>query len=262
MQDRPVAQRTRVFAEMTWPEVAEAARRGAGVVLPVGSTEQHGYHLPLATDAILATELALAVAEPLDLLTAPAVSYGYRSRPLSGGGQGFAGTTSLRARTLMDLVEDVLRELVRQGFGRIVVLNWHMENQNFVYESAYLALEQHPEARARILVAELAFQDLSQETMELLFPEGFPGWDVEHASIMETSLMLHLKPEMVLFDRAVDDAAKRHPWYDLVPVPEDFVPASGTLWKATQASADKGRAAWEEIVSQMRAAISTELAQD
>jgi len=258
MEERPV--RTRLFAEMTWPEVEEAVGRGAGVVLPVGSTEQHGYHLPLATDAILATELALAVAEPLDLLVAPAVAYGYRSRPLSGGGQGFVGTTSLRAQTLMALVEDVLRELVRQGFKKIVVLNWHMENQNFVYESAFLTLESRPDAAARILVAELAFQDLSPATMDLLFPDGFPGWDVEHASILETSLMLHLKPGLVHFDRAVDDAARRHPFYDVLPIPDDFVPASGTLWKATQASTDKGRVAWEEIVSQMREAISTEFA--
>jgi creatinine amidohydrolase len=261
MEESPVAQRTRLFAEMMWPEVEEAIGRGAGVLLPVGSTEQHGYHLPLATDAILATELALAVAEPLDFLVAPAVAYGYRSRPLSGGGQGFVGTTSLQARTLMALVEDILRELVRQGFERVVVLNWHMENQNFVYESAYLALEHHHDASARILVAELAFSDLSPGTMELLFPEGFPGWDVEHASILETSLMLHLRPELVLFDRAVDDEAKRHPWYDVLPVPEDFVPASGTLWKATQASADKGKTAWDEIVVQMHGAISQELAQ-
>ena len=261
MEESPVARRTRLFAEMTWPEVEEAIGRGAGVLLPVGSTEQHGYHLPLATDAILATELALAVAEPLDFLVAPAVAYGYRSRPLSGGGQGFVGTTSLQARTLMALVEDILRELVRQGFERIVVLNWHMENQNFVYESAYLTLEHHHDAPARILVAELAFSDLSSGTMELLFPEGFPGWDVEHASILETSLMLHLQPELVLFDRAVDDEAKRHPWYDVLPIPEDFVPASGTLWKATQASADKGKTAWDEIVAQMRVAISRELAQ-
>jgi creatinine amidohydrolase len=261
MEESPVAQRTRLFAEMTWPEVEEAIGRGAGVLLPVGSTEQHGYHLPLATDAILATELALAVAEPLDFLVAPAVAYGYRSRPLSGGGQGFVGTTSLQARTLMALVEDILRELVRQGFERIVVLNWHMENQNFVYESAYLTLEHHHDASARILVAELAFKDLSPGTMELLFPEGFPGWDVEHASILETSLMLHLRPELVLFDRAVDDAATRHPWYDVLPVPEDFVPTSGTLWKATQASANKGKTAWDEIVAQMHVAISQEFAQ-
>ena len=59
---------------------------------------------------------------------------------------------------------------------------------------------------------------------------------------------------------AVDDAAKRHLWYDVVPVPEDFVPASGTLWKATQASEEKGRIAWRKIVDQMREAIASELA--
>ncbi len=250
--------RTRILADMTWPEVEEAIGRGAGVFLPVGSTEQHGYHLPLATDVILPTELALAVADELDFVIAPPVSYGYRSRPLSGGGQGFVGTTSLKARTLMSLVEDVLGELIRQGFERIAVVNWHFENQNFVYEAACLAHERHRDSPARILVAEHPFAELSEGTMKTLFPEGFPGWDYEHASIMETSLMLHLRPELVLFDRAVDDASERHPWYDVVPAPEDFVPASGTLWKATQASEEKGRITWEEIVAQFRGAIASE----
>jgi creatinine amidohydrolase len=253
-----MTQRTRILAEMMWPEVEAAIDRGAGVFLPVGSTEQHGYHLPLATDVILPTELALAVADELDFLVAPPVSYGYRSRPLSGGGQGFVGTTSLQARTLMALVEDVLDELIRQGFQRIALVNWHFENQNFVYEAAYLAHERNRDAPARILVAEHPFAELSEKTMKTLFPEEFPGWDYEHASIMETSLMLHLRPELVLFDRAVDDASKRHPWYDMVPVPEDFVPASGTLWKATQASAEKGKITWEEIVGQFRAAVASE----
>src|SRR5215212_11335441 len=132
--------RTRLLAEITWPEVEEAIGQGAGVVLPVGSTEQHGHHLPLSTDAVLPTELALAIAEPLDLLVAPPITYGYRSRPLSGGGQGFVGTTSVSARTLMSQIHDVLREFVRQGFRRILVLNWHFENANFVYEAAFTAL--------------------------------------------------------------------------------------------------------------------------
>jgi creatinine amidohydrolase len=253
-----MSQRTRRLEEMTWPEVRDAVARGAGVILPVGATEQHGHHLPLATDAILPTELGLAVAEPLDLLVAPAIQYGYRSRPLSGGGEGFPGTVSLRARTLMALVEDVLSQLMRHGFRRIVVLNWHYENQNFVYEAAWLAKERD-RADSRVMVCELPFSDLSQATMELLFPEGFPGWDVEHASIMETSLMQHLRPDLVLFDRAVDDEAERHPWWDVVPTPDAFVPASGTLWKATQASADKGERAWGEIVDGLRAAIELEL---
>lgn len=255
-----MTQRTRILADMTWPEVEEAINRGAGVFLPVGATEQHGYHLPLATDAILPTELSLAVAEELDFLVAPPISYGYRSRPLSGGGQGFVGTTSVSARTLMALAEDILGALIHQGFERLAVVNWHFENQNFVYEAACLALERHPQSSAKIVVAEHPFAELSEETMNTLFIEEFPGWDYEHAAIMETSLMLHLRPELVLFDRAVDDASERHPWYDVVPPPQDFVPASGTLWKATQASAEKGEVTWKEIVAQFQTAITTELA--
>ena len=78
-----MALRTRMLAEMTWPEVDEAIGRGAGVFLPVGATEQHGYHLPLARDVVLPTELALAVANEYDFLVAPPVIYGYRSRPPS-----------------------------------------------------------------------------------------------------------------------------------------------------------------------------------
>jgi creatinine amidohydrolase len=250
--------RTRLFAELTWPEIRDAADRGAGVVLPIGSTEQHGYHMALSTDVVLPTELALAVAEPLDLLVAPPVNYGYRSRPLSGGGQGFPGTVSVSARTLMSLVGDVVGEVIRQGFRRIVLLNWHFENANFIYEAAYLAHERSP-SDARIMIIEAAFAELSQDAMYALFGDEFPGWDVEHASILETSLMLHLRPDLVMFERAVDDEAARHPFYDVVPPPADFIPESGTLWKATQASAEKGAVAWPEIVSNLQAAIATEL---
>ncbi len=251
--------RTRRMSEMTWPEVQEAVDRGAGVVLPIGSTEQHAYHLPLSTDVTLPTELGCAVAESLDLLVAPAVAYGYRSRPLSGGGQGFVGTLSVSARTLMGVVEDVTRELIRSGFRRIVLLNWHFENANFIYEAGWLAHERAQPTDARIMVVEAAFAELSPPVMEELFGDDFPGWDKEHAAVLETSLMQHLRPDSVLFDRAVDDEAARHPFYDVIPTPEDFVPVSGALWKATRASAEKGRVAWKEIVANLEAAIREEM---
>jgi creatinine amidohydrolase len=244
---------------MTWPEVRDAIDRGAGAVVPVGATEQHGLHLPLATDALLASALARGIAEPADLLVCPAISYGYRSRPASGGGSGFVGTTSLRGRTLMDLVEDVVGDLLRQGFARIVLLNWHMENQNFIYESAWLAAERRADPEARVMIMELPFQDLSPDVRSVLWPEGFPGWGVEHAARFETSLMLHLHPELVLEERAVDDRAARIPWWDVVPIPADMVPASGTLWTVTGASAEKGEVAWREIVAQGGAAVLEEL---
>jgi len=193
------------------------------------------------------------------MLVAPTLSYGYRSRPLSGGGQGFPGTTSLSATTLMAVLEDVLREYVRHGFERLVVLNWHYENRHFLYEAAYRALLPHETATARIMVLERSFEELSPTTMALLFPDGFPGWATEHAAIFETSLMQHLHPELVLEDRIVDDGAERSPWWDVVPTPEDFVPETGGLWKATQASPEKGAAAWQEIVAQTSSAIAQEL---
>jgi creatinine amidohydrolase len=123
--------RSRRFNECTWPEVQSAVDRNVGVILPVGSTEQHGYHLPLATDSLLAEDLALAVAERSNMLVAPAITYGYRSRPTTGGGQRFPGTTSLSGKVFMSMIEDVLCEFIRHGFQRIVLLNWHFENQNF-----------------------------------------------------------------------------------------------------------------------------------
>jgi creatinine amidohydrolase len=254
-----VKYRSIIYAELTWPEVRDAAGRGSAVVVPVGSTEQHGYHLPLCTDVTLPFELAVAVGAHLDLLVAPPITYGYRSRPLSGGGQGFPGTVSVRATTLMDTVRDVLAELHRSGFRKVILLNWHFENQNFLYEAAWMAVEATKVDPLLVMVVEQPFNQLSDDTMTLLFGDEFPGWDVEHASIMETSLMLHLRPDLVLFDLAVDDAARRHPFYDVVPIPPDFVPASGTLWRATQASAEKGARAWDEIVAGLEAAIRLEL---
>lgn len=257
MQPRP-----RSFADLTMPEIADAVARGAGVILPVGSTEQHGPHLPLSTDAIIPTEMALAMADSLDMLVVPTVTYGYRSRPLSGGGQGWVGTTSVSGRTLMSVVEDVLTELIRHGFRRLVILNWHYENTNFLYEAAWLARERAATADgadARIMVIEAAFAELSAPTMDVLFGDEFPGWDVEHAAVLETSLLLHLRPDLVLMDRAVDDAAPRHPFYDVVPIPADFVSTSGVLYKATRATTEKGAVAWPELVDNVRRAIEAEL---
>jgi creatinine amidohydrolase len=248
MSSRFSAPRSWEISSLTWPEVRDAIARGAGVIVPVGATEQHGYHLPIGTDAVLPVQLARAVGEALGFLVAPAILYGCRSRPLSGGGQSFPGTISLSARTFMSLLEDVLSELLRQGFRRIAVLNWHYENTNFTYEAAAVALERARLDEACVMVHDNPGGAPSDSTMEALFHGDFPGWDAEHAAIFETSLMLHLSPDLVLMDRAVDDQTPTRPAYDLLPPPPSFIASSGTLWKATQATAEKGRLVWEEMV--------------
>lgn len=256
--DAGVTGRSARLDELTWPEIQAAAQRDTPVILPVGSTEQHGYHLPLCTDVVLPHRLALAAAAALGLLVAPPIAYGYRSRPLSGGGEGFPGTVSLSGRTLMALVEDVLVGLTASGFRRLVLLNWHYENSNFIYEAAWLARQHAGQSDLQVMVIEAAFSELSEPVMRQLFGDEFPGWDVEHAAVLETSLMLHLRPDLVLMHRAVDDEARRHPAYDIVPPPRDLVPASGTLWKATRASPDKGAVAWEEILARVVGAMALE----
>src|SRR5947209_5981209 len=150
-----------LMEQMTWTEVADAARDNLPVVLAVGSTEQHGPHLPLGTDCYLPQGIALEVAKRLPLLVAPPIRYGAKSRALSGGGEGFPGTLSLRGATLLAELHDVLDALARSGFKRIVLQNWHYENAGYLWEAADLAVSDHPDVR--ILILESPMPTFSQE---------------------------------------------------------------------------------------------------
>jgi creatinine amidohydrolase len=110
--------------EMTWQEF-DRVRHEKIVILPVGSTEQHGPHLPLSVDSIIAEGLSLMVAERVEGIVAPTICYGYKSAPLSGGGPLFPGTMDLNAVTFMNLVFDVLEELIRDGVKKVLILNGH-----------------------------------------------------------------------------------------------------------------------------------------
>jgi creatinine amidohydrolase len=256
---RRAAVSRRLLTEITWPVVRDAIERGSGIIVPIGSCEQHGYHMPLVTDTLLATELAVCAADRLDYLVAPPSNYGFRSRPLSGGGPTYPGTISLSATTLIGVVTDVVSELIRFGFKRIVLLSMHIENTNMLYEGAWQALRGH-EQDVRIMVVEQGFAAISEKSIDVLFEGEFPGWDVEHAGVMETSLMLYLHPELVHMDRAVDDKAERTAHYEVLPVPSEMITVSGGLWKSSPGSAAKGRVVWEELVDYLEGAIQLEMA--
>lgn len=101
---------------MTWPEFKEAKTRP--VIVPIGSTEQHGQHLPIGTDAVLATRVAEDLAERIDGTVLPTLSYGYKSKPLSGGGPLFPGTIDMNGVTVINQMHDVLSELIADGFTK------------------------------------------------------------------------------------------------------------------------------------------------
>ncbi|WP_064971640.1 creatininase, partial [Thiomonas arsenitoxydans] len=185
--------------------------------LPCGALEQHGPHLPLGTDALLATAVAAGAAARLEGLVAPALSYGYKSQPKCGGGQHFPGTTSLDATSLIQMTRDVIRELARHGIKRLVVVVGHYENQWFVTEGIDLALRELGPACA-LRVMRLEYWDfLTEQTLARVFPEGFPGFALEHAAVIETSLMLHHHPELVRMDLLPDDGPAQFPPYDIYP---------------------------------------------
>jgi creatinine amidohydrolase len=246
-----------LMEEMTWPEVAEAVKDNRPVVIAVGSTEQHGPHLPLNTDCVLPVAIAVETAKQLPLVVAPAIRFGAMSRALSGGGETFPGTLSLRGTTLIATIHEVTSALARHGFKRICIQNWHYENAGFLWEAAALTHQKHQDVR--LLIVENPMPEFSPDELAKIFPKGFPGWDVEHASIMETSMMYLIRPELVRRERIADDQAKRHPTWDVVPAPDDFIPKSGVLWHPTESSEATGRLLVDAAVRRLVEAIRTEL---
>jgi creatinine amidohydrolase len=91
-----------------------------------------------------------------------------------------------------------------------------------------------------------------------MFPEGFPGWDVEHASIIETSMMLAVHPELVRKDKIINGGSMRHPPYDMIPAPADTIPPSGVLYKARYGTREKGELLYKLAVGALVDAIRTE----
>jgi creatinine amidohydrolase len=243
-----------LLEHLSWPEVRDAAARDRTVILPIGAIEQHGPNLPIDTDAYLAKKLALAGARDRAAFVAPVLAYGCRSRPQSGGGELYPGTLSLQGITFIQLVSDVLGGLLRHGFRNVLVFSWHMENRGFVYEAASVATAA---AEAKVVVMEEPFDSLSDNAMTTLFPGGFPGWPLEHAGVLETSLMLFLRPELVgQHDRAGDRLDARP--YDVLPEAAPGPGQTGVLWDASGSSAEEGELAFGEIVAKLETVLDRE----
>ena len=230
------------LAELSWDEAEEKIGAGAPLILPVGATEQHGRHLPLAVDVMIPTAMAERAARQMGGLVAPALAYGNRSQPRSGGGPQFSGTLNLTAHTFSLIVRDVLADLFRQKVRRIVVLNGHYENVWPVIEGIELALDAIGRDRCdglRILHID-HWELIKPETLLRVFPDGYPGIELEHASVLETSMMLALRPDLVNLDKALHDGPARFRPYDRFPVPPVEVPPSGVLSLTEGSSAEKG----------------------
>jgi len=180
---------------LTWADVKTEIEHGRDTVLvPFGSTEQHGRHMPLGTDALLGDEIGWAVADRLGAFFAPTVRFGCSEHHLS-----FAGTISLEEETFRRIVSDVVASLSRHGFRRIVLLPTHGGNFKPLAEAC---AELKPVDNLKVI----AFTDLEGLVTAAFASSGKagvnPAQSGAHSGEWETSLMLALRPEQVKMDQA------------------------------------------------------------
>lgn len=231
--------RAQFMPEMTWPEYAEALKSDPVVFLPTGALEQHGPHLAMGLDYLLPTAIAREIAAEIGGVVAAPVTYGYKSMTRSAGGPFFPGSTGLDGQTLSLVIRDILRELVRHGVRRICVLDGNYENLWFLNEGIDLAMREVGDKGVRVMCLQ-HWEFLTEATLSQVFPDGYPGIELEHAAVLETSLLMHYHPELVHFDKVPDNAAADAPCYDVWPPRRDWVAPEGSLTSARGASPDKG----------------------
>lgn len=248
------------LADHTWPEAEAKIAAGAPVFLPLGATEQHGHHMALNVDVVIPTAICERVARVVGGMVAPTVPYGNRSQPRSGGGPAFPGTINLSAHTFSLVMRDILVDLYRQKVRRIVVLNGHYENIWPSIEGIELALDVigRDNTDGLTILRMDHWEFARPETITRIFPDGYPGIELEHASVIETSLMLAIRPDLVDLARALHDGPAQFRPYDRFPKPPVEVPPSGVLSMTEGSTAEKGGWLLADCVGRMVDIINEE----
>ena len=183
--------------DLTWPEVKAAIQNGFDtVVFAVGSTEQHGPHLPLASDTLMGEWLADAAARRLQhALVGPALRIGCSQHHLA-----FPGTISIDSSTLQDLIVSYVQTLLQHGFRRAVAIPSHGGNFQTVAEAVQRLRKQMPDKQ---IVTFCDLNRLIEVSHELSKEFGIsPGASGAHAGELETSILLFLRPDLVDMSRA------------------------------------------------------------
>ncbi len=195
----------------TWPEIEKYLANCRGIILPIGSTEQHGPTGAIGTDAITAEAVALEVGRLSGVLVAPTQSYGMAEHHL-----GFPGTMSLKSSTLGNLIHDLLLSLARHGFERVFIINGHGGNIATVkacFPKVYQSIEGLNLPVSNFfrckLVSWFTVPSVYQEAKEL-YGEN----EGQHATPSEIALTLHLHPSLLKKQRKLPPSFPSGPIYD------------------------------------------------
>ncbi len=230
-----------LLEEMTWPEIRDALEAGSqSVLLPVASVEQHGPALPLNTDVVIGRALAVRTAQELgDALVGPVLVPGCSDHHMS-----WPGTITLPASLLVAVVTECVRSLARHGFREIVVLPTH--GGNFSPLASGMPEIRRAAAGARVI-------DLADSKaffgawFRVLHKFGRRDETLPHADVMETSLMLYLRPELVRSEYLAPGYTGQLDLEELTRKGLAAFTKNGVLGDPRGASPELGRALLEEV---------------
>lgn len=181
------------YNRLTWPEMNKAIEEQPVILLPTGSTEQHGPHMPLDVDVFLAESVCLEVAGrvPGKALVLPPVSYGLNMHHID-----FPGTIHIEPETFIAFCLNITKSVAYHGFEKILIVNGHGSNfplVDLVARKTVLATDSLCSAVTYLTLAKEAFEEVRESEV------------IAHADEIETSIYLHLAPERVRMDLAKAD---------------------------------------------------------
>ncbi len=229
------------LAELSWPEV-NALDRGTVIVIPTGSLEQHGPHLPLFTDSILVTSVAEAVETKLSasMVLTPTLWLGASTHHLA-----FAGSLSASFEGYVLAITAVVDSLSGQGFRRFFIINGHGGNNSPNDVAGRELKAAYPMSEFCVSNYWAGVDSLVAETME------GPLKGIRHACEGETSLMLHVRPELVQMEKARTDGLVSEDGPRGAVRFFDEITETGNFGYAALATAAKGKKIFEAAVADM-----------
>jgi creatinine amidohydrolase len=236
-----------LYGELTWPEVKDVSK-GRVVVVPVGTLEDHGPHLPINTDVVIVDAVCRRAVEavPKKALLLPAQVHGYSPHHMD-----FPGTITISGTVFLEYMLDIVRSLAHHGFRRVLLVNGHGSNSTWLENVARLAIVEMP----TVLCGTLNWWAIPEVVESVSSMRGSERGGTSHACELETSLMLALRPDLVKMDEAVKELSRGSGRY--FPAWDFYYPSgpvrvmrywstmteSGVMGDPTVASVEKG-VAW------------------
>lgn len=241
-------QKSFYYQHYTWPEMAEIVKEQPVIILPIGSVEDHGPHLPIDTDNFIISRICEEAAKraPGEMLLLPHIPYGFETHHLD-----FPGTIDIRMEHLLNFVLDVTKSVAHHGFQRILIADGHGSNMPIL---DLVARRTNIETRA--LCAAFIWPSLAASAIRSVRESDRGG--MAHACELETSVYLHLDPDRVQMDKAHPEMGmppSEFIWMDLmegspVLLMDEWTrfSKSGISGDPTLARAEKGKVVFEAVV--------------